>query len=190
MSAAKLLVGLFFVVPFVAGAGKLGMAQALSSATKSIQLIAVKRPSIGINLENAGPVIFNLNGTGSLGSASPAWVVNWNLLAQSHAVRVCLYLSGPVIADTGNSASIPPDRIQARTAGSDAFRSLSGTACGRANAAEVSTTLITEANRKGGSKRESVALRIDDRGLTLPSGTYLGTLNIVAEVVEGPATPR
>ncbi len=178
-------------------AGALGMAlahpvaaQNRLSATKSIQLIAIKRPSIGISLVNGGPVVFDLEGGETAGNSDPAWSVNWNLPARSQVVRVCVSLAGPLKPASGGAASIPLSRIEARPESAGAFQNFAGSACGQAAALKVSEIPISGANNKLGTKRDDLQLRINDRGLNLPPGAYTGTLNILVEVLEAPALTR
>ncbi len=179
----------FMLIVVLLGAALAGpvKAQATLSATKSIQLVAVKPASVGISLVNAGPVVFSLNGTEATGNADSAWSVNWNLPARHQAIQVCAALAGPLTTTSGGSASIPPSHVEARLEGASAFQSFSGAGCSRAAALQVSRVVVTGLNNKLGSKRDSLQLRINERGLNLPPGTYSGTLNIFVDVVEAPA---
>jgi hypothetical protein len=160
------------------------------AATKSIQLIAIKRASVGISLANSGPILFDLLGGETAGSSDPAWSVNWNLPARNQVVRVCVSLAGPLQSASGGAASIPLSRIEARPESAGAFRNFAGSACGQAAALKVSEIPISGANNKLGTQKDSVQLRVNDRGLNLPPGAYSGTLNILVEVLEAPAPAR
>ncbi len=161
-------------------------AQGSLSSTKSIQLIAVKPASIEITVENPGPVTFDLNGGVSVGHPAPQLTINWNLPPRGQAIRVCASLAGPLVAATGPRASIPTWRVGARVGSAGPLANFAGSACGLNSALEVSNLSITGANSKQGSKKQSLLLEINEDGLNLPAGTYVGTLNIMADVVEGP----
>jgi len=178
---------LTLVVPLL-GIGLAGRARAqvATSTAKSIQLIAIKRASIGINLSSAAPVVFDLSGDFSTGSQAPAWSINWNLPAQAQLVRTCISLAGPLTGSEGSTHAIPPERVEARAESGGRFKSLSGAGCGRPLTLEVSDTYISSQNNKNGSRKDSVVLRIDNRGLNLPADNYVGTLNIFVEVIEAP----
>ena len=187
VSNARVVSSLLMAVLWEAVLAAPGKAQTALSATKSVQLIAVKPASIGISLVNGGPVVFALNGAEATGNADPAWSVNWNLPARNQAIQVCAALAGPLTATSVSAASIPPSHVEARPDGASTFQNFSGTGCGRAAALQVSRVLVTGLNNKRGSKKNSLQLRINERGLNLPSGTYTGTLNIFVDVMEAPA---
>ncbi len=185
-SVAKVLNCLLFAALFVKVLLAPAKAQTTLSATKSVQVIAVKPTSIGISLMNGGPVVFNLRGAETTGNIDPQWSVNWNLPARRLAIQVCAALAGPLTATSVGAATIPPSHVEARLEGASAFQSFSGAGCGRTAALQVSRILVTGVNNKLGSKRDSLQLRINERGLNLPPGTYTGTLNIFVDVMEGP----
>jgi hypothetical protein len=155
-------------------------------STRSIQLIAVKPASIEVTLDNPGPVTFYLNGGVAVGHPAPQITINWNLPPRSKAIRVCASLTGPLVASTGERASIPASRVGARIEPAGSFRMFTGSACGENSALEVSNLSVITANSNRGSRKESLLLEINEDGLNLPAGTYVGTLNIMADVVEGP----
>lgn len=158
----------------------------MKSASQSIQLIAVKRASISVSLTNGGPVTFDLNGNLTAGSSAPSWKTNWDLAPgqESTTVSVCVYLSGPLTGAAGSAVTIPASRVEAKSEGSGGFKPLSGTACGQVNGLLVATVPINKANRKDGSQIDSLVLRVNEAGMSLPPDTYTGTLNILAQVSE------
>ncbi len=161
-----------------------GWAQALTSAAATVALAAVKPESISVTITTPGPVNFNpLTGTTTAGSVTPAWTTNWNLKPSRTSVAVCVFLSGPLAGTGGNLDTIPAANVQGQPGGVGPFAALTGSGCGQVNALTISTTVITGANRKNGSKSDSVAAQINETGIVpaLSADTYSGTLNIIAQ---------
>lgn len=154
----------------------------LNSTPQTVALAATAAESISVTITAPGPVNFNpLTGTTTVGSVTPAWTTNWDLKPQRNQVAVCVYLSGALTGTGGNADTIPAANVKGRPGGSGSFTALTANACGQSNALSISTTVIDNANRKNGSKNDSVGLEIDQTGLSLSADTYSGTLNIVAQ---------
>lgn len=154
----------------------------LNSAAQPVTLAAVQAESISVTITTGGPVNFNpLTGTITSGSVTPAWTTNWDLKPSRTQVQVCAFLSGSLTGTGGNTDTIPPANVKGQPGASGSFFALTGSACGQSNALSISTTAINAANRKNGSKSDSVAVEIDQTALTLSADTYSGTLNIIAQ---------
>ena len=154
----------------------------LNSTPQTVALAASKPESLSVTITTPGPVNFSpLTGTTTAGSVIPAWTTNWFLVPQRNQVAVCVYLSGALSGTGGNTDTIPAANVQGQPGGTGSFTALTGTACGQSNALSISTTAINNSNRTNGSKNDSVALRINESGLSLSADTYSGTLNIIAQ---------
>ena len=148
-----------------------------------MSLSALKPESITVTLTSSNTVTFNLvGGSADTGSIIPAWTTNWNLKHSENTVMVCVFLSGALSGTNGNTDTVPMAYILGGPGGVAPFTAITGNGCGQiGNALVISTTALTNANRKNGSKSDSVALEINDAPLVLQADTYSGTLNIVAQ---------
>lgn len=124
---------------------------------------------------------FLLNGSISTGSTVPAWITQWDLKPQRTQVQVCAYLSGALTGTGGNPDTIPASNVLGQPDGTGSFTALTGTACGQSNALSISITPLTSANRRNGSRSDSIVLEINESGLSLSPDTYTGTLNLIAQ---------
>ncbi len=140
-------------------------------ATASVQLTAVKPESLEISMDTA-PTAMGL--TGSVSSpATVSWTTRWSLAPSRSRVQVCAYLSAP-LSGGNQPAVIPAANIEGRPTAGGSFQPFNGVACGQSNAIQVSNTAVTDSNRKQGSTHDQLALRVDEAGLRLPSGSTRG----------------
>jgi hypothetical protein len=180
MSQKKLWLSVVSTGIWVCTLANPGWAQ-LTSAPQPVTLNALAPESLSVTLTTPGPVTFNLNGGTVPGSVVPAWTTNWNLANTRTSLAVCVYLTGALTAPAPNTDTIPPANILGQPDATGPFAALTGAGCGQTNALVISTTAITNANRRNGSRNNSVALEINQTGLSLAPDTYTGTLNIIAQ---------
>lgn len=180
MSERKLIYLVLLAVVLVFTLAPTASAQ-LTSNAQAIALQANKPESLTVSVPSVATVTFALNGGTANGSATPSWTTTWVLGNARNNVKVCAYLAGAMTgASVGNTDTIPVANILGQPGAAGAFTAFTGAACGQGNALQISDTNITGVNKQG-SKNDSVALQINETGLTLWADTYNGTLNIIAQ---------
>jgi hypothetical protein len=118
---------------------------------------------------------------------SPVIVVTqWNVNpGQTNTVDLIAYFTTPAQALVGGSTQIPSTRVRGRvTTGLPvAFTAISQNPVGGigtgGGSLHLFSQIITGLN-KDGSRTDNLDLQLDLTGMTLPPGTYTGTLNIRA----------
>lgn len=152
-------------------------------AVASIQLLAIKQPSVGIHVLDATTPTFVTNFTSTSAEADPDWSVDWNLPPREQVIHVCVSVNGPLASLGGTDLAAD---IEAQADGDDSFHPLSGTGCGQINALDLPEIHVSRANHKEGSRTFRLLLRVDPRKYHRSTGDLSGTLNIVGDLSDGP----
>lgn len=160
------------------------------SSTASIQLIAVKHPSIGIRLSDWDPGVLPPEGHEAPGDVDPAWDVVWNLPPSPQVIRVCVSILGASTDLNGNRGSTLANNVEVRAEGTDSFHILARGGCGQADALELPRIMVGKDNHKNGSKAYNVFLHVSSHKLESPPGSFTGVLVITGIIADGPVDLR
>lgn len=150
----------------------------------SVQLLAIKRPSVGIHVLDSNTPTFLSNFTETSAEVDPDWSVDWNLPPREQVIHVCVSVNGHLASSGG--ADLASD-IEVRADGDNSFHPLTGTGCGQLNSLSMPEILVSKANHKDGSRTFHLLLRIDPRIYHRSMGDLSGTLKIVCDLSDGPA---
>jgi hypothetical protein len=166
------------------GAGFPSVAHAqLNSNIANINLNAVLTTSLTVS---AAPGLVNFalppNGVAN-GSAPVNITTTWTLSPSVGNVTVWAYFSSAAAAlSDGSGDNIPSSKVSGSPNGG-AFTALTGAGpFGAASSLQIISFKILGNNRSG-TRSDTLALQISTAGLSLPAGTYTGTLNIQAQAL-------
>lgn len=158
------------------------------SNAPAVTMNASKAEALTVTINSGGTVNFDLNsGTVAGGDVSVSVTLDWTV--QGNRTNVELWgafaSSSEALAD-GNGYFIPSSAVEGRvTTGSPTtFTPFTATASnGFLGAAGAALLLVSEdpsgANRSG-TRTDALELQIDQTGLSLPAGTFTGTLTLQA----------
>jgi hypothetical protein len=180
--ALLVIAGTLATTPAVAQEGRLQQAQVLS--------LVVAAPSVlGVTVTAGGSQsIASLTDNAVNGFPSPVTIMtNWDISpGQTSRVNLVAYFATPTQALVGGATQIPSSRVLGRvTTGLPiAFTALSEGPVGGVGTAGGSLQLFSQViagANKVATRTDNLDLQLDLVGFpTLPSGTYSGTLNLIA----------
>jgi len=155
----------------------------LNSNIASVNLNAVLTTSLTLTA-SPGLVNFTLVPGGvANGSAAVSVTTAWTLRPSVGAITAWAYFStAPAALTDGAGDNIPSSSVSGSPNGG-AFASFTATSPFAAGSSLQLYTLRILGNNRNGTRSDTLNLRIDTTGLTLPSGTYTGTLHIQAQAL-------
>lgn len=172
-------------------------AQLLSPAAPgTVPLSAVKGESFTVTFPGAA-ISFDLNSSPSAGSSSISITTSWVLNPSRTNVTIVAWFDSTTAALTDGVAppngpnNIPSASVQGSVtavsptpAPPTAFTPFTGAApIGNPGASLIVFSEAIGGTNKNKSRVDSLDLRIDQTGLTLPAGTYTGTLKIQGRAI-------
>ena len=171
--------------------GEEGKAQTGSPSTHVVSLAAAKPGALTVSVTSGvTQAIANVANNAVNTFPAPATIVTqWDLdPSLVNVIQLVAYFSVPSQALVGPGMRIPSSRVQGRmpTGTPTTFTPINGTGVGGVGTAGGSLRLFSQLillgiNRKL-SRTDNLFLQLDLTGMSLPAGTYSGTLNIRAVV--------
>lgn len=167
---------LFSLIPSVARAQ-------LNSSAGSVDLNATLSTSVTISA-SPGLVNFTLvpNGTAT-GSSVITVTTGWTLRPSVRAVTTYAYFSSAAAALTDGSGDNIPSSSVSGSVNGGAFGAFTGASPFAPNSSITLSSTRILGNNRTGSHSDTLNLSINTAGLTLPSGTYTGVLNLQAQAL-------
>lgn len=167
---------LFVLAPSEAGA------QA-NSNIGTVNLNATLSDGVSITA-TPGLVNFTLVPNGSAtGSSAITVTTSWTLRPSVGAVTAYAYFTSAAAALTDGSGDNIPSSSVSGSVNGGAFGAFTGTSPFAANSSITLSSTRILGNNKTGSHSDTLNLSINTTGLTLPSGTYTGVLNLQAQAL-------
>ena len=164
----------------------LAMAPASQAQLNSNQATVALNATLGESLTvAAGPatVTFALAAAGvSNGNSPVAVTTSWVLGPTRTSVNLYAYFSSVNALTDGSGNNIPTANVSGSVNAGPFGAFTGGVSPFGTESIQVFSQAISSANWNS-SRNDSVALRIDTTGLTLPAGTYTGTLNVQAQAL-------
>jgi hypothetical protein len=155
----------------------------VNSNNAPVNLVAIRGTSIGIAAA-PGTVNFNLL-PGGVGNGSSAITVttDWNLRPSMGTVTLYAYFSSAPAALTNGAGSNIPSANVFGSPNAGAFTPFTGNSPFAAGSSVTIYAQKVTGNSRQVLRNDTLALRVNLAGLTLPSGTYTGILHFRGQVL-------
>jgi hypothetical protein len=165
----------------------LGAAAQLNSVIANVALSATKGESLTVTVTAGSTVSFDLSTTVANGSVPVTIQTTWVISPARLSVSLYGYFDTATAALTdGLGNNIPSANVKGRmtTGAPTTFTTVTQSpVLGTAGASVILFTEVILGTNKNKTRSDNLDLQIDQTGLTLPAGTYTGTLRLQAQAL-------
>lgn len=165
----------------------LGAAAQLNSVVANVALSATKGESLTVTVTAGSTVSFDLSTTVANGSVPVTIQTTWVISPARLSVSLYGYFDTATAALTdGFGNNIPSANVKGRmtTGAPTTFTTITQSPIlGTAGATVILFTEVIGGTNKNKTRSDNLDLQIDQTGLTLPAGTYTGTLRLQAQAL-------
>ncbi len=159
-------------------------AQITNPATATTPITATKAESLTISASTIPAFAIAAGAATSTANQDLTITTTWNLKPSRTAVAVCAGVTsaGLIASDPSNTDSIAASSVLASTGSTFAAINAGAGCAAPGSVTSVSSTTLSGANRKAGSKVDTLHLQLSGLATTLQADTYTGTITVYANV--------